>query len=364
MFIPDLKESSVIKQYLVKAEFLKNMFLYNKTIPFIKKIRIIAIEIAVRLGWQVGPHIFLSPSHQCNLKCDHCFEVFNNKRDRYNMDTAELKKVIDDFYELRGTRITFCSGEFLMRSDAIELVEYASKKGFFVAVTSNGLLLTEKKLIELQKAGLSNLTISIDSPNAKEHDSNRNKSGLHDHIVKVLPLIKKHHINFRVWSFISKSNFNHLEEFNDFAEKHNISEIFFFFTLLSGHFFNRPEENLTREERDWCREKTKKLKRIRLEFYKEDDLCAGGGKEHYNIMPTGDVTFCPPIPYSYGNVRKEPMAQIFDRVRKDRKKFRHLKGECPVNFQEYRDECNAELLEYAVPKTDNKSAKQEAPFIV
>jgi len=58
----------------------------------------------------------------------------------------QVKNIIDQFRRLGGYGVYFCSGEFLLRDDALDLVKYARAKNMVVSVTTNGLLLDEKKI--------------------------------------------------------------------------------------------------------------------------------------------------------------------------------------------------------------------------
>jgi pyrroloquinoline quinone biosynthesis protein E len=53
-------------------------------------------------------------------------------------------------------------GEPLLRDDLEEIVQHASRKGRAVTVTTNGLLLTERRLENLARSGLFSLVISLD----------------------------------------------------------------------------------------------------------------------------------------------------------------------------------------------------------
>ncbi|MGQ9848048.1 MAG: SPASM domain-containing protein, partial [Bacteroidales bacterium] len=98
--------------------------------------------------------------------------------------------------------------------------------------------------------------------------------------------------------------------------------------------------------REQIRKKYNAVKDVMLEFPYEHSVCRGGGNEHVNVMPDGEVTFCPPVPYSYGNVMKEPLKKILPRIKADyRKFFKHrLTGQCPVNFTEYRTHNNGRFI--------------------
>ncbi len=96
----------------------------------------------------------------CNLRCKHCYEDAGDKD--YEVSTKEAKKIIDILADLGVVILAFSGGEPLVRKDIVELIRYASKKGLYVAMATNGTLLTNKKAKELKEAGLGFVQISLD----------------------------------------------------------------------------------------------------------------------------------------------------------------------------------------------------------
>lgn len=289
--------------------------------------------------------IFISPSHECNANCLHCYEKFNNKANN-SLSTEKIKSIIREFRKLGGEDVHYCSGEFLLRPDAIELVRYAAMHKMVVSITTNGLLADEAKIEELRIAGLTKFAVSIDSADEARHDELRRVNGCYKKAVDALRIAKDKGLTTKIWTYVSRTNFHDLEGICEHAKQLRADVAFVYFPLLSGHMFNSFDENLTLEEREMFRKKYNGALPIELEFPTEDSLCRGGGNEHINVLPSGDVTFCPPVPYSYGNVNCQKLKDILKLVVKDYKKFctKKCTGQCIVNFTEYRENCNARFL--------------------
>ncbi len=299
--------------------------------------RYILYHLKKWLGMKVLKYIFISTWHECNANCKHCYEKFENKK-KSSLSTQEVKNIIDQFYRLNGILIYFCSGEFLMRPDALELISYARGKKILVSVVTNGLLLTDDYLEKLKKVDLNRLVVSFDSANALKHDSNRGVTGIFEKAYHGLKKATSLGIKTQIWTYVSKSNYAELDGIIELGKQASREPVFVFFPLLSGNYFNAFDENLSLEERELFRKKFNSMKEVMLEFPYETSVCRGGGNEHINIMPDGEVTFCPPVPYSYGNVLQTSLSEILPKVRKDYRKFFKNKwtGQCPVNFMEYR----------------------------
>jgi len=289
--------------------------------------------------------LYICPSHNCNADCAHCYEKFDHKKINDSLSTQEIKNIIDQFKKMKGRWLVFCSGEFLLRADAYELIKYASKRILAISLVTNGILLTGKTIDLLIKSGLDHLIISIDSADESRHDQLRGVKGCFKKATQGLKIAHDKGLITEIWTYVSKSNINELEGISVLAKKLNVEGIFVYFPLLSGHLYNKFEENLSFEERQRLRDKFNKTN-IVLEFPSEDCLCTGGGMEHVAVLPSGDVTFCPPVPYSYGNIKDKSLPEIVKDVRKDYKQFcfDQCKGQCPINFLDYRKNTKAKFI--------------------
>lgn len=337
----------------VKINIIKTIEGYKLNFKKYKKVkslkiffRIIKRNILKLLNTPQVAKIFICPSHQCNADCVHCLEKFAHDKFHSSLTTLQIKNIINQFKKLGGCHIYFCSGEFLLREDTLEIINYAHRKAMYTSITTNGILATEEKIKQLKTAGLNELNVSIDSANPQTHDKLRGVAGCFEKAINAIKLAKKERLDTQIWTYVSKSHTHELEEILNLGKKLN-THVFVFFPNLSGRYFNQPEENLTLEERENFRKKFNGKKGIRLEFPKETSLCRGGGREHICVMPSGDVTFCPPVPYSYGHIDQKKLKDCLKDIMKDYDHFcLHGKcnGQCIVNFQEYQKNCNAKFI--------------------
>ncbi len=98
-------------------------------------------------------------TRRCNLSCGYCFE-YDNTSAPVPMD--DIRSWIDSLHRLKVAHITLLGGEPLMHPDVAEIVRYG-RRASTVSITTNGFLLSEKIIADLNDARLSHMQISIDS---------------------------------------------------------------------------------------------------------------------------------------------------------------------------------------------------------
>lgn len=107
----------------------------------------------------IVPYLFTE--FKCNLDCHYCWS-FNNQVK--GMTEATAKHSIDWLHSLGSRVLALMGGEPLLRPKFIhKVVYYASKKGFFVYLPTNGRLMKPDVVDRLGDAGLATVNLAIDS---------------------------------------------------------------------------------------------------------------------------------------------------------------------------------------------------------
>ena len=109
--------------------------------------------------------VHLIVTRRCNLSCTYCFEYDSVSKP---VPAEELLQRVQRLSSLGTSIITISGGEPLMHPDLERVVAHIRRRGMIVTVITNGYLLTEKRIKELNSAGLDYLQISIDNVNPDE----------------------------------------------------------------------------------------------------------------------------------------------------------------------------------------------------
>jgi MoaA/NifB/PqqE/SkfB family radical SAM enzyme len=138
-------------------------------------------------------HVVLAhviPMRRCNLACTYCneFDKVSNP-----VPIEEMRRRIDHLKRLGTNVVTISGGEPLLHPQLDELIRYIRSRGILAGLITNGYLLTEKRIQQLNHAGLDHLQISIDNIQPDEVSKKSLKV-----LDKKLQLLAKHavfHVN-------------------------------------------------------------------------------------------------------------------------------------------------------------------------
>ena len=105
---------------------------------------------------------------KCNQKCRFCYAAGQSLGKSSEMTSDEWKRTLDRLKEARVPMVTFTGGEPALRSDILELVEYA--KWFVTRLNTNGVALTEELVKGLKAASLDSLQVTLYSADPSIHN--------------------------------------------------------------------------------------------------------------------------------------------------------------------------------------------------
>ncbi|ACY18977.1 radical SAM protein [Haliangium ochraceum] len=156
----------------------------------------------------------------CNLRCFMC-EYWKGRR-RGELSTEEVTRVLDDLRALGCEKVHFTGGELFMRRDVLTLVAHAADLGMRTNLTTNGTLLTRETIKALLEIPVRSVTLSIDAPVARIHDTVRGKKGAHHKTTRSIDRLlrwRKSKTRVRVNTVLSRKNYRSLVEMGDYLRE-------------------------------------------------------------------------------------------------------------------------------------------------
>lgn len=128
------------------------------------------------------PKMQVSVTERCQMKCIYCdgwkkaMRSFN--RGKKEISTEQILKIIKRGIEAGLRDIHFTGGEPFLRKDLVYLVEATTEMGARVEVNTNGLLINERNIKLLKKAGCSLLKISLDTTIKQKFEAIRGRDAI------------------------------------------------------------------------------------------------------------------------------------------------------------------------------------------
>lgn len=317
--------------------------------------------------------VAINLTQRCNLACKHCYlDATNRDRpDPTELSTAEILKLLQRIAE-RGdeTMVVLTGGEPLLRKDLEDIVRHGADLGLFMVVGTNGMLLTEKRVIALKDAGLAGAGISLDSLDAGRHDRFRNLPGAWSKTMQGIEQCRRQGLTFQLHFSANTENADEYLAMADFAQKAGARVLNIFFLVCTGRgekmtditpaaYEDLMKQIVSSQEnypglivRPRC---APHFKRIALQLNPgasanriagdEGDGCIAG-RHYLRITPQGDITACPYIEQSAGNIRRDDFWQTWDHA----EQFRQLRapvltGKCgQCEFRQLCGGCRARPL--------------------
>ncbi|MDR1607664.1 MAG: radical SAM protein [Deltaproteobacteria bacterium] len=193
------------------------------------------------------PVIAWNITRACNLSCIHCYASATAEPAEDELNRQETLALVQDLADFGVPVILFSGGEPLFHPNIFELVELAVKNGTRAVLSTNGLLLTDKRAQRLREIGLSYVGISLDGLEDR-HDHMRGRVGAFKLAMKAIDTAKRAKLKVGLRLTITKSNQEDIGQIFDLLEDEGIPRICFYHLVDNGL---RPElaaETLTLEE--------------------------------------------------------------------------------------------------------------------
>ena len=326
-------------------------------------------------------------TQRCNLECAHCYMSAHAGADtRGELSTDECRRVIDEIARVNpNVFLILTGGEPLLRRDIWDVAGYASGKGFTTVLGTNGVLLREREAKLMRERGVLGASISLDSTDRVKHDAFRHLPGSWDGAVRATRVLTDAGLDFSLHMSVTDWNVAEVPAMIDLARELGAKVLNFFFLVRTGRGENLTDIDAAAYERiltylakvqgvgegppsfvrrmlgmgggEPAAEKFEDpwstpvgradgllirakcaphFRRILWELNPASPLLRNyahgscpAGKYYCRITPLGDVTPCPYMPVSVGNLRDASFDELwrtapaFEALREP-----HLGGRC------------------------------------
>ena len=159
-----------------------------KKLPLLEKIQIAQRSITnMILGRPLAVSFELTLSCVCDYR--HC-DLGGIIKDEKQIKAEDYARLVR---EIKPVFVQLSGGEPLLRKDVVDIARAVKQFGNwpYVIIVTNGFLLNEKNYLELKKAGVNQVSVSLDFPDQR-HDDFRRRPGLYQHLSETIPKLAKY----------------------------------------------------------------------------------------------------------------------------------------------------------------------------
>jgi AdoMet-dependent heme synthase len=310
-------------------------------------------------------------TQRCNLECAHCYLSAHAGADtRGELSTAECRRVVDEIASVNpNVFLILTGGEPFLRKDLFEIAGYAAEKKFTTVFGTNGVLLREKEAKRMREHNVLGASISLDSVDRVKHDAFRHLPGAWDGAVRATRVLTDEGLDFSMHMSVTDWNVGEVPAMIDLARELGAKVLNFFFLVRTGRGRDLTDIDAAAYERiltylaraqgvgegppsfvkrmlgmggapaaekfedPWStpvgragnlliRAKcAPHFRRILYEMNPSSPLLKNyahgscpAGKYYCRITPGGDVTPCPYMPVSAGNLRETGFGDLWRRA--------------------------------------------------
>ena len=283
------------------------------------------LNAPICLTWEI--------TYGCNLRCVHCLSS-SGKRRRDELTTAEAKRLIDEWAEMKVFYINVGGGEPMSRRDFVELMDYTLARGIGVKFSTNGTLLDDRAADWIAASDYLDVQISLDGASPETNDPVRG-AGSYLRARCAMDRMAARGFQFKINATVTRHNYFEIEDLHALAH-HYGAELRLTRLRPTGRGGDvwddlRPTHAQNRNLYNWLRTHPDVLTGdsfFHLSAYGESieglNMC-GAGRIVCCVDPVGEVYACPFLlasEFSAGNVRQEGgftavwrNAPLFDHLR-------------------------------------------------
>lgn len=169
----------------------------------------------------------IEPANYCNLSCPHCptGRKLIDKTDK-RLTLSDFKQYIDLLLpELMYLNLYF-QGEPLLNKDLPEMIRYASEKGVFTCVSTNGTALTEEVVKNIKESGVGRFIICLDGATADSYSQYR-IGGDFNKVINSISLSVKYGLPLEVQCLLLSTTENEIDELKYLCKSLGVKRLVF-----------------------------------------------------------------------------------------------------------------------------------------
>ncbi len=281
-----------------------------------------------RLGIPAPIAMLAELTHRCPLSCPYCSNPLELARKDRELDTETWIRVFREAADLGVLQLHLSGGEPASRRDLVELVSAAREAGLYTNLITSGIGLSQRRLQELDAAGLDHVQLSLQGTDAEMADKIGGYKGGFKRKMQVAEWIKEIGFPLTLNAVVHRQNLHQLPRAIEMAlemeaRRIEVAIVQFHGWALANRNALMPTKTQAAEASRIVAEARKAHKgRLVLDYVPADyhsdypKRCMGGwGTTGLNIAPDGEVLPCHAAQtiktLRFDNVRAKNLSEIW-----------------------------------------------------
>jgi heme d1 biosynthesis radical SAM protein NirJ len=153
----------------------------------------------------VAPVVIWNLIRRCNLTCKHCYTTSADINFPNELSTENIYQVMDDLKAFKVPVLILSGGEPLLHPDIFNISQRAKDMGFYVALSSNGTLITEQNIHQIAAINYQYVGVSLDGIGST-HDTFRQQKGSFDASIRGIQLCREQGIKAGIRFTLTQDN--------------------------------------------------------------------------------------------------------------------------------------------------------------
>lgn len=265
-------------------------------------------------------HLNLQILYTCNFRCKICDFWKAPYTDMPHLSLDQVRLATANLKALGPLLISIGGGEPLMHPDLMEIVNCLSRDNYPLMIC-NGWYVTPENARALFKAGMHEVSISVDYANPQKHDRQRGMEGAFQRAINGLKLLNENRVKswqrVHMISVVMEDNLEEIEPLAQLAKEIGITY------LVTRYSSGRGKKDTQVFPVDVGEYLVKLRKKHRcfislpgyLERFNEAVFPCYAGKNLFNIDSQGDVTRCiDSLEEPVGNIIRDDILSIKEKL--------------------------------------------------
>ncbi len=283
----------------------------------------------------------LELTDRCNLGCVHCYinqPAANRAIKSRELNTAQVKQILDQIAEAGCLFLLLTGGEMLLRPDFPEIYRYVHQKGILVTLFTNGTLITPQIADLFSEYRPRSIEITLYGASSETYEEVTQVKGSYARCIQGIQLLLERKLPLNLKSVLITTNLHELEQMKNLAKELGVKYRYdsLLWPRLDGckepRSFQVPIEQII--EMDFSEpDRRQEWERIAGMFFNQNVrseyvYSCGAGLRSFHIDSFGKMSICTMVRSSSFDLLQMTFQEAWEQLGKLRELKRQLETPC------------------------------------